>query len=719
MHSIRLLTIEDENPESIYDEIHAELSKWLFVKKKLVKLESPGPDENPWVKSLEEWRSVIGPISARNELTFCTVDLQIPESPDSNDSDVRHGITLLHELQARGDPGLRCCILTGRSKQELEQEFGQEIPDVLFDFKEGAEPGFPNVTSYIRSQSLSLIDRLEFTDSEGENHIVLLDEESGQLRDHFLSKAVYFSNAATWHIPILTIGNRGLGSRTLLKFVAYLADARILEIDLRANSSRANRETYRQLQSLVRGMGQDEGDEMRLICFYGLDEYDPDKQAELGESCLKPMEQLLKALEQAESLRTAVAFSVSGDSRLRISSSQTRGFIRHLEETIARMTDFPLQHLGMDENGWTVGHPRILHLPSLRQRGKPFIHRVVQAHLEKLQEKASELIPGYHGEGISLADDVVDLIEDKTDWSKRGGLAGLRRTLSMAFESFVENRAEEQFEVTRFHLNDEAREWMRRIVLNMDNVQLEFPKKGGNTLQVIDKADFQVEKGELLVILGPSGCGKTQLLRLFAGLLRPTAGRVFYRREEIRGPSEKLGMVFQDYSLFPWLTVRENIAFGPKNRGVSPETVFSRIEDLIEVSQLTDFKDAFPAQLSGGMRQRVAIVRALANTPDVLLMDEPFGALDPKIRGEMQEFLLATKARTKTTIVFVTHDIDEAVLLGDRIYIASPRPLRLGQCFVVPFSLSARRESLRRDPAFGTLVNTVRDALLEAASVRD
>jgi ABC-type nitrate/sulfonate/bicarbonate transport system ATPase subunit len=175
-------------------------------------------------------------------------------------------------------------------------------------------------------------------------------------------------------------------------------------------------------------------------------------------------------------------------------------------------------------------------------------------------------------------------------------------------------------------------------------------------------------------------------------------------------------MVFQDYSLFPWLTVRENVAFGPKSRGERPESYGPKAERLLEIAKLTGFEEAFPGQLSGGMRQRVAIVRALANDPDVLLMDEPFGALDLQTRWQMQEFLLETKQVTQKTIVFVTHDIDEAVFVGDRIYIASPRPLSLGECFEVPFSPASRRDKLRRDPVFGALVNRVRDALLAAAS---
>src|SRR6185369_6295645 len=221
----------------------------------------------------------------------------------------------------------------------------------------------------------------------------------------------------------------------------------------------------------------------------------------------------------------AVAFSISGENRLRIRSGEARAFIRFLEECIGNMTGFPLEHLGMDENGWTTGHPRILHVPSLAARGSTYMKRVVESQLDLLRESAE----GDVAEGpkrVSLADDVFDLVVDKVDWSRHGNLAGLHRLLSAAFESFTRDRAAGQFEITRAHLDTEAKGWLQRAVLNMDDVRLEFRDRHGARLLVIERADFQVEDGELLVILGPSGSGKSTILRMFAGLLAPTAGKV-------------------------------------------------------------------------------------------------------------------------------------------------------------------------------------------------
>jgi NitT/TauT family transport system ATP-binding protein len=716
--SIRLLTVEDESPEEIYSEIHAELSSWLFVKKGLVALEQPASGDHAWVTNLADWRTVVEQVSARHHLTFCTVDLRIPEGAADGIPDVRHGLTLLRELQERADAGVRGCVLTGLAGHELEALVRQGvIPEVLFDFK-GDQTGYPNIVNYIRTQALSLIDTLRFPGADGEPRVVVLDDDSGDLRDHFLSKASYFIDPGTWHVPILMIGEDGLGSRTLLEFVAYLAEASFSTIDLRTDSWKGNRKNLRLLESLLETVRDGQGSGRQLVYVKGLDEYQPGISAEEGESCLQPLKRLLALLEECEPGRcsVAIAFSISGESRLRIRSAEARTFIRGLEEGIGRLTGFPLQHLSMNENGWTTGHPRILHTPSLQARGGEFLRRSVEVQLALMAEAATRRIVGYRGEPVTLAGDVLDLMVDKTDWSQYGNLAAFGRVLQAAFENFVRDRALGQYEITRAHLDDEVKAWLHRVVLNMDDVRLAFESNRGSPLQVIERADFQVEEGELLVILGPSGSGKSTILRLFAGLLKPTEGKVTYRGHEIDGPSEKVGMVFQDYSLFPWLTVRENVAFGPRRRRENGEAHGPRVEDLLEISKLTGFEDAYPRQLSGGMRQRVAIVRALANDPDVLLMDEPFGALDLQTRWQMQDFLLATKQLTKKTIVFVTHDIDEAVFVGDRIYIASPRPLRLGKCFAVPFSAAVRHAGLRRDSSFGSLVNRVREALLEAAS---
>lgn len=198
----------------------------------------------------------------------------------------------------------------------------------------------------------------------------------------------------------------------------------------------------------------------------------------------------------------------------------------------------------------------------------------------------------------------------------------------------------------------------------------------GKERQVIAlaEASFSVKPSEFVTILGPSGCGKSTILKIVAGLEAPTSGRVLLDGREITEPGRDRGMVFQTYTLFPWLSVRENIEFGLDVAGKTRQERKEVSEHYIEKIGLRGFENFFPRDLSGGMKQRVAIARALANDPEVLLMDEPFGALDAQTRAVMQELLLDVWDESHKTILFVTHDVDEAVFIGDTIYVMTARP---------------------------------------------
>ena len=197
-------------------------------------------------------------------------------------------------------------------------------------------------------------------------------------------------------------------------------------------------------------------------------------------------------------------------------------------------------------------------------------------------------------------------------------------------------------------------------------------KRGSVT--AIDHVNLEVKDGEFVMIVGPSGCGKTTLINILGGLNTPSSGQVLLDGRPVEGPGADRGMVFQGYSLFPWLSVQKNVEFGLKMKKVPKDERSQIAKKYIELVGLTGFEQALPKQLSGGMKQRVAIARTLANEPEILLMDEPFGALDAQTRVVMQELLADISKKTKTTILFITHDIDEAVLLGDRIYVMSRRP---------------------------------------------
>jgi nitrate ABC transporter ATP-binding subunit len=196
-------------------------------------------------------------------------------------------------------------------------------------------------------------------------------------------------------------------------------------------------------------------------------------------------------------------------------------------------------------------------------------------------------------------------------------------------------------------------------------------------IEALARVDLTILEGEFVCLIGASGCGKSTLLRIIAGFEEPTAGEVLVDRKPVTGPGSDRGMVFQDYALFPWMTVKQNIGFGPRQRQLPRREVEEIANKFIRLVGLERFADRYPSQLSGGMKQRVAIARVLANDANVLLMDEPFGALDALTREQLQHELLQIWARTRVTIIFVTHSVEEAVLLADRVLVMSAGPGRI------------------------------------------
>ena len=213
--------------------------------------------------------------------------------------------------------------------------------------------------------------------------------------------------------------------------------------------------------------------------------------------------------------------------------------------------------------------------------------------------------------------------------------------------------------------------------LSIRKVRLAFPRRGQAPLIALDDIDIAVPDKQFAVIVGPSGCGKSSLLYLVAGLTEPSGGELLLDGRRIEGSGRDRGMVFQSYTLFPWLTVRGNVAFGLRLRGVADAEVRATVDRYLREVGLNGFEDAYPKQLSGGMMQRVALARAMANDPEILLMDEPFGALDSQTRLVMQQLLLRVWEHEYKTVLFVTHDIDEAIFLGDRVFVMTARPGRI------------------------------------------
>jgi NitT/TauT family transport system ATP-binding protein len=219
-------------------------------------------------------------------------------------------------------------------------------------------------------------------------------------------------------------------------------------------------------------------------------------------------------------------------------------------------------------------------------------------------------------------------------------------------------------------------------ILDLRGVSKEFALQG-QRIEALRDANLRVRPGEFVCLIGASGCGKSTLLRIVAGFEIVTRGQALMWGRPITGPGPERGMVFQDYGLFPWLTVRGNIGFGPSARGRPTQEVRETVDRFITLVGLQRFAEAYPHQLSGGMKQRVAIARVLANDAEIVLMDEPFGALDAMTRERLQDELLEIWQRTRLTVLFVTHSIEEAIFLGDRIMVMSPGPGRIDSEFIV------------------------------------
>ncbi|MFI5011407.1 MAG: ABC transporter ATP-binding protein [Hyphomicrobiales bacterium] len=228
----------------------------------------------------------------------------------------------------------------------------------------------------------------------------------------------------------------------------------------------------------------------------------------------------------------------------------------------------------------------------------------------------------------------------------------------------------------------------------LDNVCVRYGKDA-NAVQALDHASLSFERGDFICIVGPSGCGKTTLLQTLAGFLEPSSGTVSVGGAQVRGPSPDRGVVFQQPALFPWMNVGANAGFGPMVRGMGRTERAKTVEQWLRLVGLWDFRNRYPYELSGGMQQRLAIVRALCNDPKLLLMDEPFGALDALTREKMQEELHAVWRRGETTVVFITHSVEEAVYLGTLVVVMSPRPGRIIERIPCPFARQQGERDIR------------------------
>ncbi len=240
--------------------------------------------------------------------------------------------------------------------------------------------------------------------------------------------------------------------------------------------------------------------------------------------------------------------------------------------------------------------------------------------------------------------------------------------------------------------------------LSIENLSMRFELPNGGAVQALQDVSLDLKAGELMSVLGPSGCGKTTLLNIVAGFLAPTSGKLILNGHNITGPDAERGMVFQKGALFEWMSVRENVGFGPSMKGTPAAEKNETVDHLLDVVGLQDFKEKAVYELSGGMQQRVALARCLANDPDVILMDEPLGALDALTREKMQSLVLKLWKETGKTIILITHSVEEALLLGERLIVMAPRPGRIHKEYRLPFAelgVGADLREVKKHEEFG------------------
>jgi NitT/TauT family transport system ATP-binding protein len=283
------------------------------------------------------------------------------------------------------------------------------------------------------------------------------------------------------------------------------------------------------------------------------------------------------------------------------------------------------------------------------------------------------------------------------------------RVLGQFFATLTIREPRIEGEILMMDLLRTAEPWNKKFI-SLERVTKTFMLPSG-PITVISDLNLQVERGKTLCIVGPSGCGKTTILNLISGFLTPTSGLIKVDGVTIRGPGPDRAVVFQKDSVFPWLTVRQNLEYGPRVRGISRKVWAGRVDEYLEKVGLQDCANHYPKQLSGGMRKRVDIARAYTNQPNILLMDEPFGSLDVMTKEVMQKDLLELSCKDKKSLIFITHDIEEAVFLGDDVLVMMRGPANIERRIQVPFS-KPREVSLKLEPEFQTVRKEI-DAILK------
>ncbi len=567
--------------------------------------------------------------------------------------------------------------------------------DVVFAIKDRASD-FDKLSSQILFDLVQRIPSIDVDVKDGTFQVVLADDATGDYRRLFLNRAEQLASPSAQWLPVLLVGDDGAGTDAWLHHLRHLLDADLVPIDLSRGAVMAQ-----QVMSQIRTFltPQPEGSRARIVYWKCLDRIKLS-----GPAQQQVFEKLFEAIQaQTQSSDrfpdTLHVVQIGWTKRLSLATKELRKFIDDIESLICEGSGFARESCPMNSLGYVEGPPRVVVFPSLKDCGRGYIRRLLDTRLAAGDN------------AIRLGDDLTDALVRDVDWDGQGGIAGLYATVDSAISRC---RASGRDMAT---LEDAPQELSsvigaaRPVRLTLESLSYSYSTAAG-PVEAVRDFSFSVREGDIVMVVGPSGCGKTTVLRLIAGLLRPSSGRSLVDGLEVVRPQGKVGLVFQSYTSYPWLSVYKNVEFGlsiqrPFDRVKAKATV----EALLKAVGLEAFKNVYVSSLSGGMRQRVAIARALAVEPEVVLMDEPFGALDAQTRWTMQELLLEIRNRFQMTVVFVTHDIEEAVFLGSRVVVCAARPLRPIRTFRIPFRWEERTPELKGRPDFVNLREQIRQIL--------
>lgn len=753
MSYVRLLTVEDDRAVGpiAHALLRAELEKWVLFRRGILRFwKKPGSNQDSsshaapgadWVETRRCWEREVGS-TPEDVLVLSTIDLAIPES-EGQPPQRENGFSIID--QCVGDPRLPFCVVSvhGENRSDLPEvpflprpDFSPE-GDLVWDDRE-----VDVFMRQVRRMLIEYTDRIQLVvpakpDSGRlvKRTILLAPDQTGALRDIYLHQIPDYVESADGAGILLLEGTPGSGRGLVVRFLANLMEAEVEFLDFKAADAERG---LRLLERLKELSGRDgAGDDGEKVLAYVTLPADKDfKTNPFAAQFLAVFEELLRyrmaEADLGQGPHGGVVFYLPREDRGAL-TSQRRNDLGMLIRRRIESDVLPSAHIV---------------LPGIQERG----HAYVKALSELLLQEALEARFGPAEGTVALP--VADyrlgkfLADSLAGSSKQFPVppsVGQSKAELAVLASSIDPSQQAKELTCRDYFRCEDAQWKEQLREDLEDdclvvrgVTLYYPQSGREPLWVIGRrdgarvrpVDLTVESGQCLSIVGPSGCGKSSLLRIIAGLVKPSgaceASVSVLKAGDIRSleqdsavdednlvgrPGRERGVVFQDYTCFPWLTAVDNVAHALRIHGVTRADAREQARTYLKAVRLGECADHYPAQLSGGQKQRVAIARSLAAGPEVLLMDEPFGALDAQTRAEMQNLLNRLRKQLRLTVVIVTHDVEEAIFVGDRVFVCSARPLICLE--ELPIGFRHRNATMKRSPAFRELESHIWDRMRE------